>query len=479
MLGLVLSMTLPAWLRRSWVVRGGLAALAVLAAVGAPRAAHAQTCPSLNITPNGVVNRYVGTADNAANSWPLREQNLNPTYINYADCAANARLNFTILVGGLPCTDTIQVWAGTVDCTQTAARLANSGMTRCWQVVPQGHFQMAASSTADIRAQDIVAYISNPSPPLGYIAQGETACHSQTAPGGVALTIYFMAVEADGQTVDAFGTYAMGADLVGPYPPSNVTAGIGQNVIIVNWTPAVDSTIQGYNIYCQDLGATNAEGGLILPEASLVCPDAGAKIPDSSLDGISPLEASVPTDAGGCFYVNVLDGGGSGGATCVSSVLKNEFTTSPTAVSTEAGIEAGFVPTPLEGGEGGAPNTTVGISNIPPQYLCGQVGGNTTSSFAVTNFVEGGMGILDGHEYAVTVAATDGTANTGIIGNLSCVTPSPVIDFWTAYTNAGGLAGGGFCALEGPGMPVGGSLFGIGMFAAAATLARRRARRRP
>ena len=116
----------------------------------------------------------------------------------------------------------------------------------------------------------------------------------------------------------------------------------------------------------------------------------------------------------------------------------------------------------------------VGISDIPGMYLCGQVGGNTTSSYTVQNFLDGGTPIRDGTQYAVAVAAFDGTGNTGIIGNLSCVIPSPVIDFWTAYTNDGGRAGGGFCALEGAGMPAGGTLFALGMVIAAVTVVRRR-----
>ena len=165
-----------------------------------------------------------------ANAFPFRAQNLNPTYVNYADCAANINLQFTILISGLPCSDTIQVWAGTTDCTQTAARQADSGQTHCWPVTQQGAFAMAATSTGNIRAQDAVHYITNAEPPALYTPGDSTACQSQASPGGISdLSLYFMAIEADGLTVDGTsGVYPMGADLVGPYAPTNVTAGIGR-----------------------------------------------------------------------------------------------------------------------------------------------------------------------------------------------------------------------------------------------------------
>ncbi len=458
-----------------------LGACVALLAVIVPELAWAQTCPGININVNSVVPRYDGTTDTMNNLFPVRPQNLNPTWINYNDCKNDIRLQFTILVSGLPCSDTIQVWAGTVDCTQVSARQANSGATHCWPVTGIGAFAMSATSTADIRAQDIVAYITNPEPPTTFAYSGIHGCQSQASPGGVALSLYFMAIEADGQTVDGTsGVYAFGADLVGPYPPSNVTAGVGEDLIIVNWTPAVDSTIQGYNIYCQNQGQTT-DAGVVIPDATLICPDTGVvpTIPDAFAEGAVPDTGTTTPDAAGCHLVNVLDAGARGASSCVSNALVNEFTVSPNTTATDGGDAAVVVPVQTDASsDGSAPIGVVGISDIPGMYLCGQVGGNTTNSYTVQNFLDGGPNIKDGTQYAVTVAATDGTGNTGIIGNLSCVIPSPVIDFWTAYTNAGGLAGGGFCALEGAGMPVGGSLFGMGMGVCALTFARRRRRRR-
>jgi hypothetical protein len=444
-----------------------------------PVSAAAQTCPNISLSiPAATVPRFTGATDSAANAYPFRAQNLQPTWINYKDCASDIRLQFTLEASGLPCSDQIQAWVGPMtDCTQTAARQTTSGSARCWPVSqpvpPQQTF------TIDIRAEDLVAHITDEEPPVSYVPTESTAaCQSQAAPGGTALSLYFMAIEANGQAVDGTSAeYDFGADLVGPYPPTNVVAGIGENLIVVNWTPQVDSTIQGFNIYCQNQGASGGDTGAVdaPQEATLVCPDSG--MTTTTTDG-AILDATVinSSDAG-CHYVNFLDAGGSGGSSCVSNALVNVFSTSPSTTSTVDGA----VVTPIVTDSSTEASTftgDVGISEISGIYLCGQVGGNTTSSYVVQNFSDGGPNIVDFTQYAVTVASFDGTGNVGIIGNLSCVIPEPVTDFWTAYTSAGGLAGGGFCALQGPGMPVSGSLLGMGLGASALGYARRRRRRR-
>jgi hypothetical protein len=460
-----------------WLKQGGRIAPCIVAlAVMTPLTASAQTCPNISISiPTGIANRYYPGSDVAKNLYPTRDANLQPTWINYSDCAADIHLQFTLAVSGLPCSDTIQAWVGPTDCTQLTARQTTSGSPRCWPVSPPQ--AVAQSFSVDVRAEDIVAFISSEEPPVLYSPQNNAmACQSQAAPGGTALSLYFMAVEANGQAVDGTSAeYDFGADLVGPYAPANITAGIGENIIIVNWTPATDSTIQGFNIYCQNQGGGPPDGASDALGPVLVCPDSGVTtITDTGTDitSVTPV-----TDAAGCHYVNLADSGGGGSSNCVSSVLKDVFVTSSTGVTTEGGVIAPTIDAAFSDAAA-ASSLQVGISNIPDMYLCGQVGGNSTSMAVIQSFSDGGANIRDFNQYAVTVAAFDGTGNTGIIGNLSCVIPQPVTDFWTAYTNAGGTAGGGFCALQGPGMPVSTSLFGMGIAGISIGLFRRRRRRR-
>jgi len=464
------------WLRQ-W---GASVVFGAVLAVAIPWTAWAQNCPNVSLSVNSVVPRYYPGGDSNANLFPIRPQNLNPTWINYNDCKNDINLQFTLLISGLPCTDTIQVWAGTVDCTQVSARQANSGATHCWPVTPTGSFTMASTSTGNIRAQDIVEFITNPEPPFIYTPGGIKSCQSQDAPGGESLSLYFMAIEPDGQTLDGTaGEYPFGADLLGPYPPTSVTAGIGENLIVVNWTPAVDSTIQGFNIYCQQQGTVGPDGALdvfVPQEASLVCPDTG---PMSTADGAMDASTALMSGDSGCHLVNLLDAGGPGGQACVSNVLVNEFVLGTTSsIPTDGAITPIPDAATTTGDAMVVSGMPVGVSDISGDYLCGQVGGNTTSSYVATNFNDGGAPISDGIQYAVGVAAFDGTGNTGILGPLSCVVPAKVKDFWTEYTSTGGLGGGGFCALQGPGMPVSGSLLGMGMGVAAIAYVRRRRRRR-
>lgn len=473
-------------LLRHWA----LWASACLVALGMliPRAAWAQTCPSVSISQNPTVNRYNPGADTVANQFPVRAQNLDPTAINYTDCIADIHLHFDLIVSGLPCTDTMQVWAGTTDCTQTSARESNSGATQCWRIGPSVALQQAFP--IDIRAQDLVAFVSTAEPPPGYTPQGSAACHAQVAPGTVSVGVYFMAMEADGLTVDGTpAMYSLDVDLVGPYPPTGVTAGVGENLIVVNWTPAVDSTIEGFNVYCQDQGANGGDAGLLeaeVPEATLVCPAGVTATTDGATD------ATATTDMDACVFVNVTGTNSPGGSVCVSNALIDSYCLVNGVVSTAASCESVTV-TGVDAGEDAIVDTVetdasaeasvpagtaVGISNIPSIYLCGQVGGNTTSSFTVLGFADGGAPIKDFTQYAVGVAAFDGTGNTGIISSLSCVTPAPVITFWDQYLADGGRGGGGFCALEGAGIPIGGSLFGGGMGVAVLAYARRRRRSR-
>jgi MYXO-CTERM domain-containing protein len=188
-------------------------------AVLAPTSARADTCGDISVNVNPVVPRYTGTSDTPANLYPLRPSNEEPSWIDYDDCKADVRLQFTVLIGGLPCDDTLQVWAGSVDCTQPSAGETSSGGPRCWPVTPAGLFAMQSSSTGDIRARDIVGPIGDGEASTVYSEQGASACQSllgtsSSQCSGVSLSLYFMAVEADGLTVDGTSAeYDFGAEV--------------------------------------------------------------------------------------------------------------------------------------------------------------------------------------------------------------------------------------------------------------------------
>ena len=45
--------------------------------------------------------------------------------------------------------------------------------------------------------------------------------------------------------------------------------------------------------------------------------------------------------------------------------------------------------------------------------------------------------------------------DNGPLSTPVCATPAKIDDFFDEYRAAGGLAGGGYCSLEGPGIPTG------------------------
>ena len=107
---------------------------------------------------------------------------------------------------------------------------------------------------------------------------------------------------------------------------------------------------------------------------------------------------------------------------------------------------------------------------IDPAYICGSFAGNNTNQATVT-------GLKNQVNYTIAVAGSDAFGNAGPLSTPMCGVPVPVDDFWKRYRESGGLAGGGFCALQAVGMPVEASVFAAtGLFASVALFRRRRRR---
>jgi hypothetical protein len=477
------------------------------------------------ITINPVINRYYpGGTDTKL--YPFRSANMNPNDINFQDCNDNIVLQFNLSISGLPTTDEIQVWAGTTDCSQSSAREPGVG-PYCWQVAPPGTFGNSMQEYGNIYARNITRFIGtttadNEFDPIGTVP-GPEACHTQTTSGAVQLTLYFLYMPpgvGSGGTPDSYVTYGQNVDMVGPEAPTlNLPVGIGDGLLLISWTPQIDSTIQGFQIFAQDQGPSGlglGEAGAATPvtpiychsgnSGTTTCIDAGTG--DGSVDAQS-LDACTTTDPDGSAYTEVADASAyvnlsdtdlaamgcqrgapvdkvtvqTGTATCTSDVLVDLFTANVTAsISGEGGIEEGGSAIGVTTTEGGTGTSNVGISEIDAAvYGVGNVGGNTTSSYTITSarLPDGTTGpLINGHQYAIAVAAYDDDGNVGALSNLGCQTPAPVTDFWDKFSEDGGLAGGGFCTLQAPGAPTLGSLVGFGVGMTLVTYGRRRRRRR-
>jgi hypothetical protein len=225
-----------------------------------------------------------------------------------------------------------------------------------------------------------------------------------------------------------------------------------------------------------DPDADDLEGGAPA-EAST---DGAALAGDGGVDGGAEaggtvVDSGLPID---CNPVN-MGGSGDGGASSCADLLftAHQFIVGGTTTVTTADgavevVEASTTTTTttdVDGGleEGGVTLSGGGISAIPPQYKAGEIDSVTATSLTLT-------GLTNGVTYHVAVTSIDGSGNVGPVSTLQCAKPGAVNDFWQSYKDDGGSASG--CALESGGNAQTGSVFGLGMFAAAAALLRRRRR---
>ncbi|MDB4998171.1 MAG: hypothetical protein JWM74_5603 [Myxococcaceae bacterium] len=399
----------------------GVALLAALSLVGSN--AHAQTVADPTITVNPVVTRKLPNGDAAS----IRGQGQNPTGISFADCDQDVVLNFSLALGGLPQNDKhVEAWVGSTDCTPLTARSGTTAV--CKPAAPLG-ISANATTTVPVHARDIVANQSDNPKPVNYTAAGKDVCTTaQKTSGALSLSVYFMWLDGAGNPFGTAAKYDLKTDMVGPNAPSSVSAGDGDRILVVSWKPATDTDTQGFVIYCDpvaDVGAViPADSGPAAPTTETTCVDGG--LDDGGLDEAGNPTPPQPID-GGCTTINVTPDAGDTNVdpTCPKPTFKNE---------------------------------------------CARVGGNTSTNAILS-------GRTNGTRYTVAVAATDAFGNSGTISTASCATPGPVDDFWKKYREAGGQAGGGFCALEHVGAPAGMSLFALVTAAAAVSFVRRRRRR--
>jgi hypothetical protein len=376
---------------------------------------------------------------------PSSEQ---PTWINYSDCVKDDELSFeTILQNALG--KSLEVWAGSnTDCTVYDARQSASAPT-CWQV-----YKASAQGTTQkvvIRAQDIVAQhlktASSSGPGSGTAADCD---RTDIESAGVPVTLHFLLIDSAGQASPSTGTftYPTQFDLVGPAAPSGVSAGVGEDRLIVDWNTVNATDLLGYRLYCdpkpgsvtpanQPMATGGAAGADGASGASGATGAGGAAGADASTDASSG-GSDAGTDAGG-------DAGGAAGS------------------GTDGGSGTG--------GNGGNPNcpSTALVPGDRPNgaYQCGSV---TTKAGGPAE----ATGLVNGVVYAVAVAAVDTVGNSGPLSQVACGTPQPVNDFFELYRQAGGKGGGGFCALGADPKPGAAWLLGIALGALAI-----RRRRRP
>lgn len=389
-----------------------------------------------------------------------RPAEFDPTGINYCDCANDLTLTFPLAVTDPPAADHLEVWVGPPvgDCLNPAARAKGGG---CW---PVSSSISTSATSVSVRAQDIAAYLNNPSPPTTYAAVNSTstACQAQTTPGPVNLGIYFILVASSDAAVDGIpGEYTpFEVATLGPYAPSGVSLVVSDGYGSVAWTPPTSaSSIYGYYVYCQNFGAVDA--ATVNADTGTTTGDEGINTEDGGLAGNQCKKNSL-----GYVYL------GQNSATPDASTPADaaDVDSSATLVN-----EAGVVitnPTTSDGISLINLSSTVTLCASPFDALDGSMTSGSTASSANIN-------LTNYDYYVVGVAAVDTLGNVGPVGTIQCGVPGPLADFWYDYTTVdGGLAGGGFCALDAVGMPAGSAVMGLGVGFIAIGMVRRRRRAR-
>jgi hypothetical protein len=312
-----------------------------------------------------------------------------PQWINYADCVANARLDFNITqsaAGSL-----LEVWAGTGNCTPLGEPLAHpASCRRIYSDTPN-----TTNVQVTVTAQELAA--QGPAGPGGL-----DACNSDRPKQEVILT--FMLKQGDA-AISSMQFTGLGVDVDPPAAPTKLEVVSGETRLRLDWKGSSAADIAGYNFYCD--------------------PPPGALAGDA---GVGTATAAQVIDAG----VDAAAAGGAPGGTGGS----------PSAMGGAGGTSGA-------GGSGGTPITPAanctGRSLLQegarpnPALKCGSEG-NSTSGIA--------RGLVNGHPYGVAVAAVDTVGNVGVLSEVECGTPVQITDFYEYYRGLDGTGGGGFCAVS-------------------------------
>lgn len=425
---------------RGWVCframfRSAFPRSAVAAALLLAQAAGAQQV-ALSQTPDR------RTFADATKQAPFRSASKFPDWINYADCASNVLLHFQLAVTNIPTNATLQVWAGTDDCSKLESRTGETTRT-CWPVSTVLPSQQNVS--VDVWSQHVVGYVSKTAAekPKTFAdlptASTPSLC-TLSAQGATAVKLWFMFTDGSNNVMGTPLQWSTSVDVVGPSAPTALTASAGDGAVNLSWTVSdAVSDVSEYVVYC-------------LPQSTTT--DAGTSA-DAAADAATAADASATTEDAG----SVDAGSEDAGAVSDAGTAGADAATSSTDAGASATCSAPWSPEPS------SPLTSEFLASIA-KYECGRVGGSSRSSRV--------SGFAYGVPVAVAIAAVDQVENAGGIRAGNCVAPVRTISFWDRYEEAGGDAGG--CSYAPPGLSGNALTFSALVGLAAALRLRRKGR---
>ena len=332
-----------------------------------------------------------------------------PWAINYRDCVDDVKFTFSIAFNGVMTDLNFMVFAGSAgsgyDCGQPSQRTVAGSDCRTLYQATEINRQLV------LTAQKLVS------------DNGADGCEEDIS--GRNVNLYFALVDSDGNPPG--GATASSScsgwctkwdeieiDLRGPARPSKVSAGVGENMLLVEWDTAANKDINGYRLYC----------------------DPAPRGASTSTASYRPLA----DDAG------ITDGQGQAGSTSTGGTQSGAGGTGHAGSTSLPGTPE----VSAAGQQGTTPVAACGSGALVPgqrpdeAYRCGSVEGATASR-------ANAQGLSNGIEYAVAVAAVDTVGNVGDLSNVACASPHELDDFFEVYRREGGNGGGGYCAATGRG----------------------------
>lgn len=321
-----------------------------------------------------------------------------PLAVSKADCLAGTGNGFSFTLSNLTLSSVVEVWASDsgADCKQQVER--NTNMT-CLQVAELGQVS-DESTTIDIASSDIAEVKSS-------VASCED---SGAGDGGQVIKLYFLVDPSQGDVTEAV-EYDVTVDLLGPNPPSGVTASVNDETSLkIDFSPSTASTdIAGHYVFC-DTEATETSADFAPHAAGGGGAGGSGGAASAGGAGGSAGGAGTTTGSGG------TGSGGSGGS-----------------ASSSVGGSGG---TSSSGGDASCFSTNLAVGEVPIQANCGSASGSTATSVVASGLTKGAF-------VAVGIAAYDTLGNVGVLSELACGTPTEVTGFFDAYVDAGGRAGNG------------------------------------
>jgi hypothetical protein len=402
----------------------GLCAVLVVAPLS-ERVAHAQTTGvmiALSTAATAGTTPSLARTDATHNCNPTcvqkRSLSLNPEGVNLQDCRDNQSILFplTITGGG---NFIGEVWATDTGAKCSDAAQRNTATAQCYKIA-SSRFIITPTQTVTVNVKEMIKGLGDQSASTDSFGCRQTNLTT--------IDVWFLALSGSNSQGEL--DVPIKVSTLGPQALTGVRAQPGDTRVTVSWDLVGEGgsvDVIGATAYCDanptPVGASDASA------------EATCTTPEASTDGDADAsETPEPTCTGG-------------------------------TTSTAAGAA---IPQPPNIDSNGAACTTAAFSStttsgksfypdkaFSDKYQCGSVTGTgaTGSSIVIGSASDGTL--VNGKTYAVAVAAVDSFGNIGALSSPICQFPEETSDFWRDYRNSGGQSGGGFCSVEGPGVPVG------------------------